>query len=127
MISRRYLLLIALIPVIIGVVLVLSYWVYRARSQARLWVYPARNLPQETPAAYGLPTWETVTFTNGAGLELVGWLIEPLESPNGQTVILVHGLSGHRGGCCHEQPFWPMLATVPSCLICVITARARAR
>lgn len=51
-----------------------------------------RNLPNETPADYGLP-FEDVTVTNGDGMRLVGWFIP---SENGAVIIMQHGYKATR-------------------------------
>jgi dipeptidyl aminopeptidase/acylaminoacyl peptidase len=79
-----------------GFLLLMAYWVFRARSQAQLWVHPVRHVAEETPTDVGLPVWETVTFPTSEGLELAGWLIAPVGEANGYTVILVHGLAANR-------------------------------
>ena len=84
------------IPFFCGFLLLLAYWVYRARSQAQVWVYPARTVAEETPTVVGLSKWETVMFQTDDGLELVGWWIAPVDEANGRTVILVHGLAANR-------------------------------
>lgn len=51
-----------------------------------------RNLPEQTPADYGL-AYEDVTVTTPDGLKLVGWYIQ---SQNGAAVIVQHGYKADR-------------------------------
>ncbi len=94
-----------IIPILAGILLLGSYGVYRAHSQARLWVYPVRHVAAETPAEVGLPEWETVSFVTTDGLVLEGWLIAPTGPANGHTLILVHGLSSNRGAMLERAVF----------------------
>jgi len=56
---------------------------------ARTVVYPARQLPQTTPAAYGMP-FERVEFPSYDGTSLRGWYI-----PRGPSaIVLAHGHGG---------------------------------
>ena len=51
-----------------------------------------RNLPDETPADYGLE-FEDVTVTNPDGMKLAGWFIP---SENGAVIIMQHGYKSTR-------------------------------
>jgi fermentation-respiration switch protein FrsA (DUF1100 family) len=51
-----------------------------------------RNLPDETPAEYGLE-FEDVTVTNPDGMKLAGWFIP---SENGAVIIMQHGYKSTR-------------------------------
>jgi fermentation-respiration switch protein FrsA (DUF1100 family) len=51
-----------------------------------------RNLPDETPADYGLE-FEDVTVTNTDGMKLAGWFIP---SENGAVIIMQHGYKSTR-------------------------------
>jgi fermentation-respiration switch protein FrsA (DUF1100 family) len=60
--------------------------------QVNAFLHPARHLPPRTPADLG-QDYRDVTFTTADGLALHGWFIP---SQNGATVIVGHGLGGHR-------------------------------
>lgn len=51
-----------------------------------------RNLPEETPADYGLP-FEDVTATSSDGLKLAGWFVP---SQNGAVILMQHGYKSTR-------------------------------
>lgn len=57
-----------------------------------------RNLPDETPAEYGLP-FEDVTITNPDGMKLAGWFIP---SENGAVIIMQHGYKSTRDELLNE-------------------------
>lgn len=57
-----------------------------------------RNLPDETPADYGLE-FEDVTVTNSDGMKLAGWFIP---SENGAVIIMQHGYKSTRGELLNE-------------------------
>ena len=67
--------------------------VWLAHQRGRGLVHPKRILPQRTPADVGIAQWHDVSFQSEDGLRLVGWYVP---AQNGATVILVHGLGGHR-------------------------------
>jgi fermentation-respiration switch protein FrsA (DUF1100 family) len=56
-------------------------------------VHPKRILPKRTPAEVGITQWYDVSFQSEDGLTLYGWYVP---AQNGATIILVHGLGGHR-------------------------------
>ena len=60
-------------------------------------VHPARTQPEQTPADYGLQSWEEVSFPTQDGLQLAGWFIPPANDMDGATIIYVHGLGSNRG------------------------------
>lgn len=51
-----------------------------------------RNLPEETPADYGLP-FEDVTVNSADGLKLAGWFVP---SQNGAVILMQHGYKSTR-------------------------------
>jgi fermentation-respiration switch protein FrsA (DUF1100 family) len=83
-----------LLGMIVGIV---GFSAWMARRQAMTWVHPARIIPDETPSDRGLTDWEAVQFSSADGTSLVGWFVRPTVEANGATVILLHGLGGHRG------------------------------
>ncbi len=67
----------------------------RTRSEAYNLLHApmeTRNLPDETPADYGLE-FENVTVTNPDGMKLAGWFIP---SENGAVIIMQHGYKSTR-------------------------------
>lgn len=67
----------------------------RTRSEAYNLLHApmeTRNLPDETPADYGLE-FEDVTATNPDGMKLAGWFIP---SENGAVIIMQHGYKSTR-------------------------------
>ncbi len=58
-------------------------------------LYPARNLPGQTPADFNL-TAETVRIPVD-GFELVAWYLPPDAAVDGATLIYAHGFAGNRG------------------------------
>jgi dipeptidyl aminopeptidase/acylaminoacyl peptidase len=68
-----------------------STWL--AHQRARGLVHPRRILPGRTPADAGIAGWQDVSFQSEDGLTLYGWYVP---TQNGATVVLVHGLGGHR-------------------------------
>lgn len=103
--QRMYMALWISIPIFSVILLVSLYWVYRAYSQAQLWVYPVRHIVEGSPADVGLPEWETVTFVTEDELQLQGWFIPATSPANGNTLILVHGLSSNRGAMLDRAVF----------------------
>ena len=55
----------------------------------------ARDPITETPADYGMPSYETLTLTASDKLKLAAWYIP---THNGAAVIVVHGYKGNRSG-----------------------------
>lgn len=103
--KRTYMTLWIIIPIFSVILLLSLYWVYRAHSQAKTWVYPVRHIAEETPAKVGLVRWETVSFVTDDGLRLKGWFIPATSPVNGNTVILVHGLSSNRSAMLDRAVF----------------------
>jgi len=69
-----------------------------SRSQAHDMITnpPEQRDPiDETPAEYGMPSYQTVTLTTSDGLHLAAW---DIPSKNGTAVIVVHGYKGDRTG-----------------------------
>jgi len=100
--NRRVKTALIILPVLL-IVAGIGFSLYMARRQALTWVYPARNVPVDTPSSVGLDNWEEVTFTSGDGLNIAGWFIRPdAASEPAPTVMLLHGLGGHRGGMLGE-------------------------
>lgn len=90
---------IAVALIVLGFLAALLITLYVSRRQALLWIHPARNPVQMTPDDVGLPNWETVRFPTPDGLNITAWFVPPKDKPqSGETVILIHGLGGHRGG-----------------------------
>lgn len=94
-----------IIPIFSIILLLALYWVYRAHSQARLWVYPVRHVAEETPIDAGLSAWESISFVTEDGLHLQGWFIPATVSANGYTLVLVHGLSSNRSAMLDRAAF----------------------
>lgn len=94
--------------VVIGLVLLIiiggvGFSLFMARRQALTWVYPARAVAVDTPASVDLPHWTDIEFNTSDGLTISGWFITPDDSGAARpTVILLHGLGGHRGGMLNE-------------------------
>lgn len=98
--SLRLIVIAVVVLVLVGAV---GLSAFMARRQAVTWVYPPRSTADETPDTQGLDNWQDVTFTSGDGLTLSGWFIRPDASTAARpTVILLHGLSGHRGEMLNE-------------------------
>ena|SRR4030067_1056913 len=55
-----------------------------------------RTQPEQTPADYGIQTWEEVIFPSQGGLQLAGWFFPPAKDMDGATIINVHGLGSNR-------------------------------
>lgn len=78
-------------------------------------VRPARSLAEVTPAAYGISTWEEVSFLTSDNLELRGWFVPPEHPADGATIIFVHGLRSNReelleqAALLHEYGFGALL------------------
>jgi fermentation-respiration switch protein FrsA (DUF1100 family) len=64
-------------------------------------VHPKRILPKRTPADVGITQWYDVSFQSEDGLALYGWYVP---AQNGATIILVHGLGGHRAQLLEVDP-----------------------
>ncbi len=61
-----------------------------------------RNLPQETPAKYGLP-FQDVTVKTADGLLLAAWWISPPDpAANRAVVLLQHGYKSNRAEMLNE-------------------------
>jgi uncharacterized protein len=95
-VSKRmgWLIGLGLLGIIVGMV---GFSAWMARRQALTWVHPPRIMPDETPADRDLTDWEAVQFFSADDTALVGWLVRPTVESNGATIILLHGLGGHRG------------------------------
>ena len=82
------------LPVAI-VLLLLTALAGFVHSRARRLVAPPRNITHQTPADFGIATWEEVTFRTDDGLQLSGWYIPP-QTEDGAALIYVHGLGSNR-------------------------------
>lgn len=83
------------------IILVTGLLLIKTRQEAHDLLHaPAetRNLPDETPAEYGLP-FEDVTITNPDGMKLAGWFIP---SENGAVIIMQHGYKSTRDELLNE-------------------------
>jgi uncharacterized protein len=65
-------------------------------QQAWSLVFPAQHAAGNTPADFGVATYQDVTFTTLDGLQLGAWYIAPTRA-DGATIIFIHGLGGNRG------------------------------
>ncbi len=89
---RRFLIAFVLLTLLLGA----AGMAWTARDNAYNLVHPARSLPDERPEDVGITDYETVTFPNGAGQQLVAWYAPPGAETDGAAVIFVHGLGGNR-------------------------------
>ena len=87
--------MIALLPLVAGIILAALAAVYISSRQASMWIYPVRSTTMDTPEVAGIEQWEAVELQTSDGLRLVGWFI-PAEDGDGSTVIHLHGLGGNR-------------------------------
>lgn len=72
------------------------WYTSRLASQgAAALLYPARNLPNQTPADFNL-TAESVRIPVD-GIELAAWFLPPDPAVDGATMIYAHGFAGNRG------------------------------
>lgn len=67
-----------------------------ARSRALRLIHPERDPIDTTPAEFGIPEWEEITFQSADGLRLAGWFIPPGPEVDGATILLLHGFSYNR-------------------------------
>lgn len=74
-----------------------AFSAYRARGQARIWVYPSRTQPEFTPADANLE-FEEVSIITSDGITLSGWFVPGVgeRETDGATMIYLHGLGGNR-------------------------------
>ncbi len=68
---------------------------WHSRQAAQRLLYPPRKVATTTPAQYGIPVWEDVTFSAG-DVTLGGWFIAPKPEADGATLIFVHGFGANR-------------------------------
>lgn len=71
----------------------LRLWQLAAVARDAL-LYPPRLPVTESPADFGLETWESVSLTAADGISIAGWYIPPGES--GAALVMVHGFSANR-------------------------------
>lgn len=87
---------IVLVAVVAFLLIAVGGLLFVTRQQGIALMNPPRSFATQTPADFGMATYENVQLVTEDGLTLQGWFVPPASQADGAVLIYVHGLASNR-------------------------------